>query len=169
MRTFNEIALLAAAALALALPFTVAAQEASVDQLSWLAGCWTTENAEAGSGEQWMPAAGGALLGMSRTVRGGKMAGYEFMRIAPADGKLVFHAQPAGKPADSFAAIKFTSNEVVFENLQHEFPQRVIYRLEAPDKLKASIEGTRNGALRVIPYPMTRVSCDSLLKAPAAK
>ena len=50
------------------------------------------------------------------------------------------------------------ANEVVFENLQHEFPQRVIYRFEPPVNLKASIEGTRNGALRVIPYPMTRVT-----------
>ena len=162
-------AIATAAMLALALSFTATAQEVSVDQVAWLAGCWTTENAEAGSGEHWMPAAGGALLGMSRTVRGGKMVGYEFMRIAPADGKLIFHAQPAGKPADSFAASKQSANEVVFENLQHDFPQRVIYRFEAPDKLKASIEGTRNGALRTIAYPMTRVSCDALLKAPAAK
>ncbi|MRD47556.1 hypothetical protein GHT07_09725 [Caenimonas koreensis DSM 17982] len=137
-----------------------AAQEATLDQLGWLTGCWTTIGAEAGSGEQWTSAAGGTLLGMSRTVRGGKTAAYEFMRITVSpDGKFVFHAQPSGKPAESLVAVKQSASEVVFENLQHDFPQRVIYRNVPPDKLDASIEGLRNGVMRSIPFPMTRASC----------
>ncbi len=137
-----------------------------VASLAWLAGCWNTENAEPGSGEQWMPLAGNTLLGMSRTIRGGNMVAHEFMRIAAApDGKFTFFAQPSGKPAASFAVLKLQANEVVFENLEHPFPQRIIYRFEPPAKLHASIEGTRNGASRSIAYPMVRVSCDAPLQA----
>jgi hypothetical protein len=81
---------------------------------------------------------------------------------AQADGTLAFHAQPSGRPAETFPALRLTDTEVVFENLQHDFPQRVVYAVEGGDKLNARIEGLRNGSLRVIHYPMRRVSCDAL-------
>jgi len=144
-------------------PFAHAA-EPSLDPLRWLAGCWRSDDADAGSGEQWMPQAGGAMLGMSRTVRGGKTVAHEFMRIAAAaDGRLTFFAQPSGKPPAAFVVKTFTDREIVFENLEHEFPQRVAYRFEPPTQLRARIEGTRQGAERRIEYPMTRVSCDAQL------
>jgi hypothetical protein len=127
---------------------------------AWLAGCWATQDAEQGSGEQWMAPAGGAMLGASRTIRGGQVVNYEFMRIAAgADGALAFFAQPSGKPAASFAMLRQDANEVVFENLEHDFPQRVSYRYEPPSTLHASIEGMRNGALKRIAYPMRRGTC----------
>ncbi len=51
----------------------------------------------------------------------------------------------------------------MFENLQHDFPQRIAYSLEGGTTLNARIEGMRNGSLRVIAFPMHRVSCDSLV------
>lgn len=158
-------ALLAACALATSIAH--AAEQPAVASLAWLAGCWNSENAEPGSGEQWMPLAGNSLLGMSRTVRGGNTVAHEFMRMAPApDGTLTFFAQPSGKPAASFSVLSVSPHAVVFENLEHPFPQRILYRFEPPAKLHASIEGTRNGTTRRIDYPMVRVSCDSLLPAP---
>ena len=138
------------------------AAEPSLDALNWLAGCWRADDADAGSGEQWMPQAGGSMLGMSRTVGGGKTVAHEFMRIAgAADGRLTFFAQPSGKPPAAFVAIKQTADEVIFENPEHEFPQRVAYRLEPPAHLRARIEGVRLGTERRIEYPMTRVPCDT--------
>ena len=137
-----------------------AAGAAPLDQLSWLTGCWADSAGESGTGEQWSALAGGTMMGMGRTVKGGKLATYEFMRIADGgDGKAVFHAQPAGKPPASFTAITLNATEVVFENLEHDFPQRVIYRYEAPATLRASIEGMRNGALKRIEFPMARAVC----------
>jgi hypothetical protein len=161
----NSIAFSAAALAALMMLTSFAhADEPPLDQLGWLAGCWRSDDAEAGSGEQWMPQAGGAMLGMSRTVRGGKTVAHEFMRIAAAaDGRLTFFAQPSGKPPAAFVVKTFTDREIVFENPEHEFPQRVAYRFEPPMQLRARIEGTRQGAERRIEYPMTRVSCDAQL------
>lgn len=137
------------------------AAEATVDQLGWLAGCWQGVGAEPGSREQWMAPAGGTMLGMSRTVRGGKTVTHEFMRIgATAQGRTAFFAQPAARAPATFEAIKSSATEVVFENLRDDFPQRVIYRLASPTQLNASIEGLRAGVNRSIEYPMDRVSCD---------
>jgi hypothetical protein len=42
--------------------------------------------------------------------------------------------------AESPNAIQWT-----FENPEHDFPQRIIYRLETGDALYARVEGTENG------------------------
>ena len=160
-------ALLAAATMAAPAASAAPQADAALEQLAWLTGCWASENAEPGSGEHWMAPAGASMLGMSRTVRAGRTATHEFMRIAPAaDGRLAFFAQPSGKPPDVFPLLSIATNEVVFENLGHDFPQRVIYRLVAPGQLRASIEGSRNGVARTIDDAMVRAACDPA--APAA-
>jgi hypothetical protein len=137
-------------------------------RVAWLGGCWKAANAEAGSEEYWMPAAGDTMLGMGRTVKQGKTVTHEFMQIrVGADGALSFVAHPAGQRTAAFAVLRLTDSEVVFENAQHDFPQRVAYKLEAGGRLAARIEGMRNGALRVIDFPMDRVSCDARVAAPA--
>ncbi len=42
---------------------------ANISRLSWLTGCWAYDGEDAGSGEYWMPPAGGTMLAISRTVR----------------------------------------------------------------------------------------------------
>jgi hypothetical protein len=133
----------------------------SVEALSWLAGCWKNDAAEPGSGEQWMAPAGGTMLGMSRTVRQGRTAEHEFMRVGPLeDGTLAFIAHPSGQATAIFPVLSLGETEVIFENLQHDFPQRVAYRLASQVSLVARIEGMSDGALRVIEFPMSRVSCE---------
>lgn len=144
------------------------ARAADISQLAWLGGCWRSETAEPGSGEQWLPLAGGTLLGVSRTVKQGKTVEFEFMQIrAVESGQLVFIAMPSGQRTTVFPLLRLGEAEVVFENPQHDFPQRVIYRLEDGTRLRARIEGMRSGALRVFEFPMNRVSCDSQLNVPA--
>lgn len=139
------------------------AAAAPLAELNWLAGCWLSEVDEAGSGEQWMPAAGGTMLGMSRTLKGGRTVQFEFMQIrASAAGAVVFIAHPGGRPGTSFMATEVSAAAAVFENLGHEFPQRVIYRLQPGGRLAARIEGLRGGELRGIDFPMRRVACATL-------
>jgi len=144
------------------------ARAADISQLAWLGGCWKSDTAEPGSGEHWLPLAGGTLLGVSRTVKQGKTVEFEFMQIrAVESGQLAFIAMPSGQKTVVFPLLRLGETEVVFENPQHDFPQRVIYQLEGETKLRARIEGMRKGALRVIEFPMNRVSCDSQLKLSA--
>lgn len=147
-------------ALAVLMFAAASAHGAPLDQLAWLAGCWNADGAEAGSQEQWTTAAGDSMMGMSRTIKGGKVANYEFMRITTAnDGAVIFHAQPSGQDGASFTATALNANEVVFENQGHDFPQKVIYRFQPPATLRASIEGTHNGKPRKIDFPMSRAAC----------
>ena len=137
------------------------AAEGELARVAWLAGCWQADGGEPGSTEQWMAPAGGAMLGMSRTVRRGRMVTHEFMQIREAaGGGIEFHAQPAGQLPATFAAIRVSEAEVVFENPGHDFPQRVVYASDGPGKLLARIEGVQQGRERVLRFPMSRVPCE---------
>lgn len=145
-----------------ALAATAPAPAAGVEQLGWLSGCWqsTAAGTEAGSVEMWTTPDGGTLLGLSRTVRGGRTSEYEYMRIGPdAHGRLAFHAQPSGQPATLFPLLRLDADEVVFENAGHDFPQRVAYRRDGADRVVGRIEGRSGGKDKVIEFPLRRVGC----------
>jgi hypothetical protein len=146
------------------LPTVAPAQENQISALSWLAGCWASESGEPGSGEHWMPPAGGTMLGAARTVRGGNTVEHEFLQIRQdSAGKLVYVALPSRQKETTFTATSVAENSVTFENAQHDFPQRVIYKALPGDRLAARIEGLRNGALRGIDFNMKRTPCESLV------
>lgn len=138
------------------------AQDDPLLRLAWLGGCWAAVGAEAGSGEQWLPLAGGTLLGVGRTVRGGRTVDFEFLQIRAApEGRLAYIAQPGGRPPTQFLSTTVSEREVIFENPQHDFPQRVIYRRGDGGTLRARIEGLRNGTMKEIDFPLQRVPCEA--------
>jgi len=131
---------------------------ASIEKMAWLAGCWKGDGPGSDSLEQWMQPAAGMMLGISRTVKDGRVREYEFMRITEANKNLVYTAIPSGQAQASFTLISDSDREFVFENKSHDFPQRIIYKANN-EKLLARIEGSINGQSRQIDFPMTRVSC----------
>jgi hypothetical protein len=152
-----------AAILCCAVPGDAWAQDAGrvVRQLSWISGCWR----QSGGGgsrvidEQWMSPLGRTMLGMSRTVRGDSLLEFEHLQILERSGRLVYHAEPSGQPPADFIASTMSDTLVVFENPEHDFPQRIIYRRRGADTLVARIEGTRNVQTRGIDFPYARVGC----------
>jgi hypothetical protein len=141
------------------------AAEPEIAKLSWLAGCWASEGGEPGSGEHWTSLAGETMLGTSRTVKQGKTVEFEFMELRHlSDGRLAFIAHPSGQRTTVFPALRISESEVVFENPEHDFPQRVAYARDGESKLRARIEGNRKGTLRVIEFPMSREACGSQVK-----
>lgn len=139
------------------------AEESPLSSLAWMAGCWASESGEPGSGEQWMPPAGGTMLGMGRTVKNGKTVEHEFLQIGTnSEGQATYTAHPSGQKEATFVATELAKGAVTFENLEHDFPQRVIYKALPGDRLAARIEGVRDGTLRGIDFPMKRVRCEAL-------
>ena len=99
------------------------------------------------------------MLGMARTVIDGALREFEYVRISDVNGTLVYHAEPSGqKPAD-FKSKSVSDDELVFEDLTHDFPQRVRYRRITADSMVARIEGSMNGKDRAVDFPFARVKC----------
>ena len=66
----------------------------SLSDLGWLAGGWQGGVGNAQIEEHWIQPAGGMMLGLSRTLAGGRTVSFEFLRIeSRADGTF-YVAQP---------------------------------------------------------------------------
>lgn len=140
-----------------AAPMTAAV---AINQLGWLAGHWRMEKGGRVVEEQWMAPAGGVMLGMSRTVSRGKVVEHEFIQIREGPGgALYFIALPSGQKEAAFLIKSMTATEAVFENQQHDFPQRISYTLQPDGSLLAAIEGPgKEGQTRRVEFPYKRVS-----------
>jgi hypothetical protein len=137
------------------------AQEVTVNRVAWLQGCWRSTRGETTIDEQWMAPRGGVMLGMGRTVRGNKLVEFELVLIKEHEGKLAYEAHPSGQPIATFTAAIASDSSVVFENRQHDFPQRVGYRRNGADALDAWIEGQANGKSRRVDFSYRRARCEA--------
>ncbi len=128
---------------------------ATIDDLAWLEGAWVGTRGEGGAisiEERWTPPLGGAMLGVSRTVRGGSMRAFEFLRIMQREAGVVYIAQPNGGTATTFTLTEVSANRAVFENPRHDSPQRITYEVSPEGRLTASIGYINGGSPRVFEY-----------------
>ncbi|UPT61695.1 MAG: DUF6265 family protein [Hyphomonadaceae bacterium JAD_PAG50586_4] len=163
MRTLILIATLACA---------MPAHAQSLDDLTWLKGCWRTQaprDAESGSQttEVWIDPPGPALFGYSYTEGEGAVQGWEQMRIDAADGgrpRLV--AMPGGGASIAFRMeeqiqLDDPTQIAVFENTAHDYPQRIIYQRQR-NRLTATISRADGGNPYTFSY--RRISCMAALR-----
>jgi hypothetical protein len=92
---------------------TPAQELPAVDRVSWLQGCWASISPQRSIEEMWMAPRGGAMLGMSRTVRGGTLAEYELVVLREDAGKLVYHAHPSGQASAAFPVKEMSDRSVL--------------------------------------------------------
>jgi hypothetical protein len=130
-------------------------------QVAWLTGAWETALDEQGNvtEEHWTPARAGTMFGANRLIRGEATAFFEYLRIEERDGGLVYLASPAGRsPATPFTLVPDDDPlTVVFENPEHDFPQRIMYTRVADGGMVASIEGTSDGREQRMRWEYRRV------------
>jgi Domain of unknown function (DUF6265) len=128
------------AAILLALtPLPVLSYNEGTEFPDWMTGAWARSDGENWADEYWTPPRAGIMIGASRSGKGEKLQFWEHMRIVrEADGKLVFWAIAADQKPVRFVATQKTAEEIVFENQEHDYPQRIRYWREGKE-LKAQI------------------------------
>jgi hypothetical protein len=153
-----------AAAASIAMPAapatqTAASTPAAAEALAWLEGRWCGSDEDQQIEETWFAPKQDETTGMSRTISGGRVISFEYMRIASLDGKLTLLAQPDGNPPVPFERTDGDKDWIRFENPKHDYPQRIQYR-RVGDELHAEVGGPgANGQEEIIPYVYKR--CDA--------
>jgi hypothetical protein len=117
-----------------------AAVRTDVKSLAWMVGCWQTTSGGTVVDEHWLPPRGDSMLGMSRTVRDGRLVGYELILLIETEIGLVYRAHPSGQAMANFNATESSRRGVVFENPDHDFPKRIAYWSKDPDTLTARVD-----------------------------
>lgn len=127
------------------------ATRGTLAQLAWLAATWVGGDGPVTVEERWTPAAGGAMLAVSRTVKGDRMVAFEFLRIVERDGGLVYAAQPNGRPPTEFTLTAITADSATFENPMHDFPKMIRYTRRSDGSLEARVsDGGQKGETFVL-------------------
>ena len=135
------------------------AAASALDRVVWLQGCWEMASAGRTIEEHWTAPRGGVMLETGRTVRDGRLLEYEFVVLREDGDRLAYEAHPSGQPPAVFQARDLSDSRVVFENPEHDFPQRVGYERRDADTLAAWIDGTANGKARRVDFLYRRVTC----------
>jgi len=144
-----------------------AAPAEALASLGWLSGCWRGTVNQREFREQWLPAAGGMMIGAGHTVLQGRTQEYEYLRLETRGDGLYYVAVPSGQKEASFRLTGTSRDEAsgadiwTFDNAAEGFPQRIVYRRGAEGWLYAGIEGSVNGEARKVIYPMRHVSCET--------
>ena len=127
-----------------------------MSELGWMAGDWAADVDGLRMEEVWLEPRGGLMLGLHRDVRPTGEVMFEYLRIEATAKGIAYVASPRGRAETPFPLVRLEGSRAVFENLDHDFPQRIIYWLE-DDVLHARVEGPEDGRTRSIEWQWTRV------------
>ena len=128
-----------------------------VSKFSWLTGKWSMKEKNSIIVEQWS-FFNGSLKCMSYEVKGIDTTLIENASISCIGGKSVFTYYPekadkeGKKEPVHFVLVSEDHNTFVFENQQHDFPQRVVYQKLNETECHAWIEGMENGKMNKIDF-----------------
>jgi hypothetical protein len=141
------------------LPAGGTAPAPGIERVAWLQGCWEAVSPERTVEEHWMAPRGTSMVGVGRTVRAGELVEYELLVIREQEGGLSYQAHPSGQPSAVFLSESLTDTAVVFQNPKHDFPKRVGYEREAPDRVVAWIDAGPQSERPRKEFAYRRVSC----------
>lgn len=106
-----------------------------------LAGRWLMETPRQSFLEQWEKK-GALYSGFMSVIENGDTITAENIRILAEKEDYYYEATTAGQndsAAVKFKLVSYQPNEWVFENLMHDYPQRIVYAFVGNDSLVASI------------------------------
>lgn len=140
-------------------PTEAVARPLSIERAAWLTGCWRMDDGRHEMEEQWMEPAGGAMLGMNRSLRDGEFRGYELLILKPRDERLVYEAHPSGQAPAEFASSHVSDTLLVFENPAHDFPQKLVYHRSGADSVLVGVFGAVGDRQPAFEVPLERIGC----------
>lgn len=119
--------------------------------LQLLLGTWGMQTKKGMLYERWQKLNDSTLVSQSYKVNGADTVFLERVQLVRRGRSMQYVATVSdenGGKSVTFSLVKLENNTYVFENAQHDFPQRVIYSLPEKESLHAWIEGTVNGQLK---------------------
>ena len=116
--------------------------------LHGLTGLWKMDGKRGALYEEWQVKSDSQLAGKSYKLNNKDTIVLENVIISLQGNEIFFtpvvRDQNNQRPVP-FKLISCSGNRYVFENKEHDYPQRVIYELVSMNDLKARIEGKKNG------------------------
>jgi len=127
----------------------------SLASLDWVLGEWTSVDDVNPTRESWRRISTDTFegVGSARSPGTGGMIVTETLRLVSMSGGVYYIAKVAHNDLPvAFAATACEDGSATFENPAHDFPKRLVYRLEDPDRMTVAVgsDGENGFTIRFI-------------------
>lgn len=119
----------------------------------WLEGNWETGNSSGFTGENWQMINDTLITGKGLANVNGQLLEMEEISIFISKGELYYGARVSEQNDGRqifFKATFIGEEHLVFENPEHDFPTRIVYKLKDHNTLKINISGRDEEDTRTI-------------------
>ena len=130
-----------------------------LSEMNWLLGKWQIN--ESNNFEAWEKVDASLYRGKGYQVRKNDTLITETINIVQKENEVFYIPsvvdQNDGKPVE-FKLVSKNSGTLIFENKDHDFPQRIIYVKAGNDHINAWIEGQKEGQLSKVEFKLERIN-----------
>ncbi|MBZ0268426.1 DUF6265 family protein [bacterium] len=118
-----------------------------LDELAWLEGEWVRQTKRGEAVESWDRVSDDTMEGSATLATGEGTIVTEVLRLERFGEDVFYVAKPHQNPMPTpFRLVASDGTRFVFENPDHDFPQRIIYMRDGHQRLRVRIEGLEEGA-----------------------
>lgn len=120
----------------------------SISDLTWMIGTWEgIDENDLTFVEEWQKGGENSMFGKGSTITpDGDTLFKEVLSIELVEGVPYYVAKVPENPAPVlFKLVEADETHCVFENLEHDFPQRIAYTLETKSTMLVKLEGMKDG------------------------
>lgn len=130
-----------------------------LEKMNWLVGSWEQKLPDGALVESWEKQNDSTYIGESYFVKGKDTIHAESVVLTQKKLDLLYIPTVTGENNDEPVTFKLTSdtqNRFVFENLAHDYPQKITYKKLNDSNLLAAISGKQQGKDSYESYHMTK-------------
>jgi hypothetical protein len=115
------------------------------DKLRWLEGKWISEKEDEAFIEAWTLINDTLITGYGLTVSGNDTVFSEQLRIVFDGRQIQYVAFPSDQTETYFTLTGSADSLFIFENKEHDWPQKITYQLISSDLMKVIVSGMKDG------------------------
>ena len=121
----------------------------------WLVGKWEGLQGSGIYHEEWEFNDESVLTGKAYLIKKGEILNTEKLKIHLSGSDVLYTADVSHNPSPvSFRLTSYENNIFIFENPDHDFPQKITYEMKNDGSLFAVVEAINNGKNRRIEYSL---------------
>lgn len=131
------------------------------EKFSWLVGKWNAVSATTHYEETWAKTNDSTLAGFAFMITKIDTVFSEKLKITVTKNGIFYATVVADQNNGDtiiFEAVKNERGLHIFENLKHDFPQKILYFMKSSTQLLASVSGLDNGKYRKEDFQLIKVS-----------
>ena len=129
------------------------------ERFNWLIGQWEGIQGAGIYHEEWKNVSESELKGKAYMIKKGEIVNVEILNIHVNETGISYTADVSHNPSPvSFKLTNLSDNSFIFENPEHDFPQKISYENKDNQFLFATVEAVKNGKIKKIEYNLKRIA-----------